>query len=388
VDGRVLIIHALFDVLGGGELFALRLAQALVEGGFDVEILTSTPLDHDKIRAIYGNVKLPRVLVKRVKEAELLSKLMPGRLVRLRRLLIYRAYESIMKRARSEYDLVFDTQSNLPTPVDISYIHYPSYIHYLTPPTKGGGVTWAIYNQLVKLVARSYKTPRSGRILVNSSWTAHAVYKVHGVIPDVLYPPVDVEYFNTVANNPNRERAIVTISRFTPEKRLDVILDVARELPDYRFILVGSTGPGSERVISELKARIDELRLENVELKPNLLRDKLRELLGKAMFYLHPEFAEHFGIAVIEAMSAGVVPIVYRDGGVWYDVVSRVSDTLGYTSISEVPRIVKILEGDRDAYVKLREKAISISKLFNYENFKKNLLEKVDYALKIKRLGD
>jgi glycosyltransferase involved in cell wall biosynthesis len=383
VDGKVLIIHALFDVLGGGELFALRLAQALVEGGFDVEILTSTPLDHDKIRAIYGNVKLPRVLVKRVKEAELLSKLMPGRLVRLRRLLIYKAYESIMKRARSEYDLVFDTQSNLPTPVDISYIHYPTLL-----PTKSGGVTWAIYNQLVKLVARGYKTPRSGRILVNSSWTAHAVYKVHGVIPDVLYPPIDVEYFNTVASNPNREKAIVTISRFTPEKRLDVVLDVARELPDYRFILVGSTGPGSERVIGELKARIDELRLENVELKPNLSRDKLRELLGEAMFYLHPEFAEHFGIAVIEAMSAGVVPIVYRDGGVWHDIVSRVSDTLGYTSISEVPRIVKILEGDRDAYVKLREKAISISKLFNYENFKKNLLEKVDYALKIKRLGD
>ncbi|MCC6041585.1 MAG: glycosyltransferase [Desulfurococcaceae archaeon] len=383
MNGRALIIHALFDVLGGGELFALKLAQALVEGGFNVEILTSTPLDHDKIRAIYGNVKLPRVLVKRVEEAELLSKLMPGRLVRLRRLLVYRAYESMMKRARSEYDLVFDTQSNLPTPVDISYIHYPTLLS-----TKGDRVAWAIYNQLVRLMARGYKTPRSGRILVNSSWTAHAVYKVHGVIPDVLYPPVDVEYFNTLASNPNREKAIVTISRFTPEKRLDVILDVARELPDYRFILVGSTGPGSERVIGELKVRIDELRLENVELKPNLPRDKLRELLGEAMFYLHPEFAEHFGIAVIEAMSAGVVPIVYRDGGVWHDIVSRVSDTLGYTSISEVPRIVKILEGDRDAYVKLREKAISISKLFNYENFKKNLLEKVDYALKIKRLGD
>ena len=71
----------------------------------------------------------------------------------------------------------------------------------------------------------------------------------------------------------------MTISRFTPEKRLDAILDVARELSDYRFILVGSTGPGSERVIGELKARIDELRLESVELKPNLPRDKLRDYL-------------------------------------------------------------------------------------------------------------
>jgi glycosyltransferase involved in cell wall biosynthesis len=106
------------------------------------------------------------------------------------------------------------------------------------------------------------------------------------------------------------------------------------------------------------------------------------------MFYLHPEFTEHFGVAVIEAMSAGTVPIVYRDGGVWYDVVSRVSSILGYENVLDVPRIVKALGGDRDAYIELRDKAVNASKLFNYENFKKKLLEEVNYVLKIKRLGD
>jgi glycosyltransferase involved in cell wall biosynthesis len=104
------------------------------------------------------------------------------------------------------------------------------------------------------------------------------------------------------------------------------------------------------------------------------------------MFYLHPEFTEHFGIAVIEAMSAGCVPIVYRDGGVWYDIVSKISNILGYNNIEEVPKIIRVIEVNRELYTELRKKSIEVSKTFNYENFKKNLMEKVKYVLRIKKL--
>jgi glycosyltransferase involved in cell wall biosynthesis len=104
------------------------------------------------------------------------------------------------------------------------------------------------------------------------------------------------------------------------------------------------------------------------------------------MFYLHPEFPEHFGISVVEAMSAGCVPIVYRDGGAWYDLVSRISSTLSYISIKEVPEIINVLEKNRNLYEKLREISIEVSKNFNYENFRSNLVEKVNYVLKIKKL--
>jgi glycosyltransferase involved in cell wall biosynthesis len=381
---RALVIHALFDILGGGELFALKLSQALIESEFEVELLTATPVDTVKLRDIYGDVEPPRITVKRVREAEYLSKLMPGRLVRLKRLAVYREYESLMETARREYDIVFDTQSNLPTPVDISYIHFPAVLELTGVERRG--VPWAVYNQLIKYLAGRFKTPRSGRVLTNSTWTAHMVYTAHHVYPDILYPPVDIEYFNIVSQNDNREKLVVTISRFTREKKLDKIVKVAKELPDYTFILVGSTGPGSEKVIESLKALKERYRVYNVELKPNLPRRELRELMGRAIFYLHPEFSEHFGIAVVEAMSAGLVPIVYRDGGAWYDAVSKISDMLGYNDIEEAPRIIKTLEDNMDLYIRLREKAVEISKLFNYGNFKKNLLEKVNYVLKIKKL--
>jgi len=380
---RALIVHALFDVIGGGELLALRVAHALTEAGFEVEVLTSTPVSSEKLYNVFGELKLPRITVKRVREAEFLSEIMPGRLVRLRRLVVYRKYMPIINRARREYDLVFDTQSNVPTPADIAYIHYPAVLEVASIQRRG--VHWRIYNYLVKLIARN---PRSGRVLTNSTWTANQVYKAHGVIADVLYPPVDVEYFSEVSYSGEREDIIVTVSRFTPEKELSKLLVLASELKDYRFVIAGTTGPGSERVLEELRAEKETRGLVNVEFKPDISRRELRELYSRAKFYLHPEFPEHFGIAVVEAMAAGLVPIVYRDGGAWYDVVSRVSELLGYSNISEVPGIIRRLEEDKVIYSKLRERGIMLAKSFNYENFKKSLLEKVNYVLKVKKLGD
>jgi glycosyltransferase involved in cell wall biosynthesis len=131
---------------------------------------------------------------------------------------------------------------------------------------------------------------------------------------------------------------------------------------------------------------MDKLRLRNVELKPNLPRSQLRELLSKALFYLHPEFTEHFGIAVIEAMSAGCIPIVYRDGGAWHDAVSKVSEKLGYSNIGDVPKIVRQIEKERQLQEELRKRSIEVSKTFSYDNFKRSIVEKINYILKIKKM--
>jgi len=134
-------------------------------------------------------------------------------------------------------------------------------------------------------------------------------------------------------------------------------------------------------VIKQLKTRIENEGLDNVELLTNIPRDKLRELLGRAKYYLHPPFPEHFGIAVVEAMAAGCIPIVYRDGGAWFDIASRVSDILGYSDVNEVPGIIRRIESDRVLYEELENKSISVSKEFNYERFKSELSKYMNYLL-------
>ncbi|MEM1617932.1 MAG: glycosyltransferase, partial [Desulfurococcaceae archaeon] len=91
-------------------------------------------------------------------------------------------------------------------------------------------------------------------------------------------------------------------------------------------------------------------------------------------FYVHPQYQEHFGIAVVEAMSAGAVPIVYRDGGAWVDVVSNISHELGYTELDEVPAIIRKLESDHSKMTALREEAIKKSLEFRREVFQEKFL--------------
>jgi len=383
VSGNILIIHPLFEILGGGELLALKTSQALRESGFKVDVLTCMSIDLNLLKRLFGDIELPRIIIKRVKINNYISKFTHGRAVRLRRILIYRSLIPLINEYMEKYDLVIETQSNLPMPVDISYIHYPALVHFTVNAKKG--LQWRIYNKLVELTAKPFKTPRTSKILTNSTWTAHMIYKTHRVIADVVYPPVDIEYFNNFTHN-EKDKIIVTTSRFTPEKNLEKILDIAHSLLNYKFIITGSTGPGSERVLNTLERKIEKLKLNNVEIKPNIPRHELGKILSTAKYYLHPPFPEHFGISIIEAMAAGCIPIVYRDGGAWYDVVSKISSILGYSDIGEIPVIIKKLEENRELYIKLKERSIEVSGEFNYENFKKKLLEKINYVLKVKHL--
>ena len=388
MKGRILLAHVFFDIIGGGEFLALNAARALRESGFDVTIFTCTPIDADKVKKMLGiDVSGFNVVVRRVPVVDVVKRVSRGRFTRLRRLMAYKKFfTEYMDEIGRGYDLVMETQSNIISPADISYIHYPALIYFYEK--KGRGLCWRLYNWAVKLYADRLKRDIiPGRVLTNSTWTAAQIYRVHHIIADVVYPPVDVEYFGRVAGSDGREKLVVTVSRFTEEKRLDRIVDVAARLRDYTFVLIGSACEHSRRVLDEIERRVREHRLDNVVVETNLPRTRMLEYLRDARFYLHPEFTEHFGIAVVEAMAAGLVPLVYRDGGAWYDVVSRVWDSLGYRAIEEVPEMIRRIDSDNSLYEKLRRRSMEVSGMFSYGSFKRSLIGKVEYVLKVKRIA-
>ena len=57
--------------------------------------------------------------------------------------------------------------------------------------------------------------------------------------------------------------------------------------------------------------------------------------MSKASVYSDPPVAEAFCIAIAEAAASGLVPVVYRDGGGWTDIASRIDKGLGYTGVEE-----------------------------------------------------
>jgi alpha-1,2-mannosyltransferase len=366
---RVAVFNAHVGLAGGGELVALNMVKALEEEGYSVDLVTYRFVVEDVERGFKLLTPGYEPGKPVVYDAPPLVKLLGvgGRFIRLRRLLLVNDF---LKKNRDRYDLIIDTSSNMPTKTDIVYVHYPTILRTIDK----SGLHWTLYDKLVEYSSKRL-LGKPKLVLCNSSWTAKKFRRAYSMDlnVEVLHPPVDVEFFRK-ASSSNKENIIVTVSRFTPEKNMEKIVEVAGRLREFKFIMIGGRAKYSEPVIDNINRKIRELGANNIELLFNMPRDKLREILGIAKYYLHPPFPEHFGISVVEAMSAGCIPIVYRDGGAWHDVVSRVSDILGYSDISEVPGIIRKIDENPALYNKLRERSTEISKLFTYSLFKERFL--------------
>ncbi|MFP3287997.1 MAG: glycosyltransferase, partial [Acidilobus sp.] len=228
-----------------------------------------------------------------------------------------------------------------------------------------------LYYGLVGREARRLASRRT-TVMTNSAWTAERVKGAYGSQRIyVVHPPVNVEELSTLGGN--RGRVVLTVSGIYPEKNVLAIADVAKLVPEAEFYLVGATGPASEPVVRELKRRSEGLR--NFHLETDVPRRRILELMSQASIYLHPPFAEHFGIAIAEAAAAGLVPVVYRDGGGWTDIVSRIDQGLGYTGVEEAAHIIRSLLNDTERLRALSARAREVAKGFSYERFKERLNE-------------
>jgi glycosyltransferase involved in cell wall biosynthesis len=112
-----------------------------------------------------------------------------------------------------------------------------------------------------------------------------------------------------------REAPVVgTVAVFLKKKRLDLWLDVARQLrealPQTKFLLVGD-GP----LRHEVEAKARELGLANHLLMPGLQRD-VRPYLAAMDAYLMSSDFEGLPIALLEAMASGLTAVVPGVGGI------------------------------------------------------------------------
>lgn len=172
-------------------------------------------------------------------------------------------------------------------------------------------------------------------------------------------------------------------SRTTGVELEGEVWEEAGKMRSYTFYIIGSSfGEASMNIIEEIEREKKRRGLDNVVVEADAPRKLLRELFKQAKYYLHPPFAEHFGISVVEAMAAGLVPIVYERSGTCEDVVSKIDPGLCYLSINQVPRIIDEIEHGR--FPSLSRKAERVAKLFDKHVFEKNILSYIDRLLRVK----
>jgi glycosyltransferase involved in cell wall biosynthesis len=366
---RVALVHAIFDMAGGAENLTLNMYRALRELGHEVD-LYAAHVDERVWRTITdGAAEAPRPII--IGEP-VVNRLIPIALT-LRTLLAMPYMAKRLKRMKPDYDLIIDSYATVPGPwADASYIHLPARcLLGLLSRHRRLQLHERLYYRLIAWMAKRL-ADSTRPVMTNSSWTAEYVRRAYGSQRVyVVYPPVNVEELSSIGGD--RGRIVLTVSRITPEKMVVEIPKVARLVPDAEFYLVGSTSDYSERTLKVIES--EAKGLNNFHLETNVPRGRILELMSQASIYLHPPYAEYFGIAIAEAAAAGLVPVVYRDGGGWTDIASRIDQGLGYISVDEAARTVRSLLNDTERLMALSAKAREVAKGFSYERFKERLNE-------------
>ncbi len=377
---RVVILHTFIEEAGGGERVALSMARAMRELGHDVDLYSASVSEAAWSLLASPGDPMPRRL--KLGLWPYLLRSIGGN--RLHRLIVLEATANALKALKGAggYDVYVVTSGGVPLNSDMCYIHFPAAIDLAV---RRGGALRRAYDWLVAREARRV-VGRPLAVLANSTWTAGKVREAYGLEARVLHPPVEVG--RLLALGDRKEDVVLTVSRFTPEKNLEAIVQVASMVPEAEFYLVGSTSSYSAPVLERVRSLADELKVRNLHVETDVPRRRLEELYSIAKIYLHPPFPEHFGIAIAEGVAAGAVPVVYRDGGGWTDIASRIDPMLGYTTVEGAASIVRSLLRDEARRAALAERAREVARGFSHESFKADVAKVMDELARLKGRRD
>ena len=358
---RIIVVHPRMSVMGGGERVAIHSIKEALREGHEVYLATEE-FDVDSFEDFFGVQGL-------FKNVRLLT--YPPFQPMIRRAVLYQrlAYHQLRLRKfvskNRAFDLILNTAevANQPTArlPSIEYCYFPNYFSHL----ESDGLTglWELYYWPAKMFYHN-RVGRVDRLLAVSDFTRKFVRERWGRNSTTLYPPCPVDLYDNL-RIPKRD-LVITVGRIAPEKRMGIFLEIARRIPAVDFAIVGS-------ISTERRSYYESLRAEapsNVSFIVSPLR-KVREVLGRAKVYVHTALNEHFGITIVEAMSAGCVPVVHNSGG----PIEIVSQDVGYrwTSIGEAAKQVStIIENDDLQKEKSRAAAVR-AELFGPNQFESGI---------------
>lgn len=232
-----------------------------------------------------------------------------------------------------------------------------------------------------KTLLNRMKLFRINKIICNSNFTKKFIDEEYGVDSVVVYPPVPVEKLKPK----RKENLIISVGRFSnleQSKRQDVLIDAFKRFydsggRDWKFILAGGIEIGADAYIKKLEKMREGYPIKIIK-SPNF--EELKDIYGKAKIFWtasgygikedrEPEKVEHFGITVVEAMAAGAVPIVYNAGGHKEIIEDGINGFLWHNTHELIKKTKQIT----DNKIKLAKNAISASKRFSYDEFRKNI---------------
>jgi glycosyltransferase involved in cell wall biosynthesis len=182
----------------------------------------------------------------------------------------------------------------------------------------GGATSRALQPLLAQLRKWDWAAAqRVDHFLAISSEVQRRIRTIYGRESEIIFPPVDVDYFTPDPSHAVGDYYLV-VSRLIPYKRIDLAVEAFRHLPEEKLLVVGDG-----RDLAALKANATP----NVQFLGRQPRARVRELLRGCRAFLFPGL-EDFGIAPVEAMSSGRPVVAFGGGGALDTVLPGVTGEL------------------------------------------------------------
>jgi len=396
---RVVVGHTEWVHIGGAEYLDAYVVKALMEAGHRVVIASVSNFDKGIYRGWYG-VDLSNVPVYYV-----LPKFVPAFTLYQRLLLPL----SLRKAIKKEKPNVVFVDTSLYAPVlklkkkygfrIVEYIHVPAEAADLRNPdvepylegvrslfAKYESGYWkyyyGLYRALSKRISRGNPFEAADLVLVNSKVTAKLVKALWSGDPQILYPPVRVEDFEPYGDRgfEARDNAVVMIGRIASEKRYeDVVEAIALTKSKPVLRIVG----GFTEAYTSYKEYIENLARSKgvkVEFHLNVPRAELVKIATSSRVFVHAMRGEQFGIAVVEAMSAGLPVVVYRWSGPCEDIAENGAYGLCYEDVTQLSEFIDMLLTDEATWRRYHELSLKRAPEFSYSRFAERLLNLISGA--------
>ena len=218
-------------------------------------------------------------------------------------------------RALAAFDVVHVHAFNPPLALAVLLARRP--VVYTEHANFAAGRSVRPEDRVKRRLLRAFLDRRADAVTAISQFAGARMRELYGLSRrriEVVPNGIDLSRFDapgpadTGAGGPVRALAVGRLAGF---KRVDRLLDVAARLEDgAAAITVVGDGPDGPA----LRARAAELGVEDRVTFAGTRQD-VPALLRAADVLVHPARGEGFGIVILEACAAGVLPVVFRDGG-------------------------------------------------------------------------
>jgi len=345
------VIHGDFNPCGGAERLSLITMQALLEIGIDFDLTTLKSPHISKLQNTYGK-NLVSVMEK------------------IDKINVINIMEEIRQQQQEDhedynYDITINTNgdaapyyhSSFSKDNAITYCHFPSTkyhiesenIEYLktdlgmtersnvfsdnknyedinNPIDCKTKLQFSRRKECFDILKYGYwNLMRNSTVITNSEFSRRAIVNAFGMNNIyILSPPIDIETFRNVASMSNgddeRNDIVLVISRIAPHKKIENAIKLAKILKDNKIgkgmKIVGNLYDYFFDYYYELKHMVLDLGLTDyITFEINASLAKLLYIIGESRVYFHPMVGDHFGMAVVEAIAAGLIPVVPNEGG-------------------------------------------------------------------------